>query len=248
MSSTKPLLAFFGATGGSTLAALAPALKDGYDCLTLARTPSKLSSLLLEKGVLQSAIDDHLHITAGDALKPTDVKASLTLNDRTPSIIFSGIGIYSFGFSAPITICTEGMRNIFTALRELKPKEKPLIVALSSTGLARGEEKSDLPLLMKPIYYLGLKAPHEDKMNMEDLIIEEAKKGEQSVISGWIIPRLSMLTHGASQGLDRIREGTAEEPAVGYTISRNDAGLWLFEKIVKGEKEKLEGKKVTLTY
>ena len=32
MANTKPLIAFYGATGGSTIAALVPALKAGYDC------------------------------------------------------------------------------------------------------------------------------------------------------------------------------------------------------------------------
>lgn len=32
MASTKPLVAFYGATGGFTIAALVPALKAGYDC------------------------------------------------------------------------------------------------------------------------------------------------------------------------------------------------------------------------
>ena len=245
---SRPLLAFYGATGGSTLACLVPALKDSYDCLALVRTPSKLTTLLLEKGVPQSTIDTHLHITQGDVLNPSDVRASLTLNNRTPDIIFSGIGIYSLGLSQPVTICADGIRNILDALREIKPVSKPMIVALSSTGITRGEEKDDLPWLMKPLYYLALHAPHADKMNMEDLIVEEAEKGGEGVIGGYILPRASMLTNGASRGLDKIRDGTAEEPAVGYTISRDDVGLWMFEKVVKGERGMLEGKKVTLTY
>lgn len=32
MANAKPLIAFYGATGGSTIAALVPALKAGYDC------------------------------------------------------------------------------------------------------------------------------------------------------------------------------------------------------------------------
>lgn len=32
MASPKPIIAFYGATGGCTLGALVPALKAGYDC------------------------------------------------------------------------------------------------------------------------------------------------------------------------------------------------------------------------
>lgn len=42
MANTKPLIAFYGATGGSTVAALVPALKAGYDCT--ARTQPQSSA------------------------------------------------------------------------------------------------------------------------------------------------------------------------------------------------------------
>ena len=248
MSSSKPLLAFFGATGGSTISALVPALKDSYDCLALVRTPSKLTSLLLEKGVSQSSIDAHLHITSGDVLKSAHVKASLTLNGRCADIIISGIGVPAFMAKEEITICRNGVTNILTALREIKPENKPLLIALSTTGIARGGEKKDLPLLMKPLYTYGLHAPHEDKTAMEGLIVGEVGKGEESMIRGFVMPRPSMLADGKAKGLGKIRVGTETEPAVGYAINRDDVGMWVYEKVVKEEGGKWVGRKPTLTY
>ncbi|KAH8432350.1 uncharacterized protein LDX57_009989 [Aspergillus melleus] len=60
-------IAFFGATGGSTLNCLIPALQAGYRCSALVRSPSKLHDLLHQNNVtvptanlavIQGSIDD----------------------------------------------------------------------------------------------------------------------------------------------------------------------------------------------
>ena len=248
MSSTKPLLAFYGATGGSTLAALVPALKAGYDCTALIRTPSKLTTLL-EKNVPQSAIDAHLHITQGDVLSVDAVKGPLIFNGRTADIIFCGVGVRVFMQRSPeVTICTDAIMNIFTALRELKPSVKPLFVALTSTGLTRPGEPRDLPWLMMPLYHYALANPHADKMRMEKAIEEEAARGKEAVIKGFVMPRPSLLTDGKALGAEKVRVGDERKPAVGYTISRDDVGGWMFENLIEGAAERWVGKKVTLTY
>ena len=247
--STKSLLAFYGATGGCTLACLTPALNAGYDCTALARTPSKLTSALLAKGVSQSAIDEHLHITQGDVLDVSAVRGPLTLDGRGADIIFSGIGITTFAQSrVEVTICAQGVTNILAALREANLPKKPMLVSISSTGITRGEETRDLPLLMVPLYRLGLKNPHADKIHMEEVVEAEMAKGEGSVIRGFVLPRPSFLTDGKIKGVKDVRAGTEKSPAVGYTISRGDVGGWMFEELVVGGGEKYLGKKVTLTY
>ncbi|KAJ5737519.1 uncharacterized protein N7483_002644 [Penicillium malachiteum] len=91
--------AFFGATGGCTNACLAYTLLNGYNVIALARTPSKLTTQLLEQpGLTTSTLDKHLRIIQGDA---TDIEAVIqTLivgeNENKPptlvSSIISGIG------------------------------------------------------------------------------------------------------------------------------------------------------------
>lgn len=118
MNSTKPLVAFFGATGGCGAAALGRALNAGYFCsartisrffstiaekpanmcFTVARTPSKLTELLLANGVSQSAISSQLSVTEGDVRNVSAVKSALTPNGQTVSIIISGIGEHSLLF------------------------------------------------------------------------------------------------------------------------------------------------------
>ena len=250
MSTTKPLLAFFGATGGSTLSAIVPALQAGYDCTALCRTPSKLTTMLREKSVPQSAIDAHLHITTGNVLQVPDVKSNLTLNGRPADIIISGIGITSFAeLRQPTNLCETAVRNIISALSELKPAKKPLLIALSSTGITQGQTPRDLPLLMVPMYAL-LKHPHADKIRMEKAVEEYvASSGEECTIGGYVFVRPSLLMDGKSKGSQKVRVGVESQPAVGYTINRNDVGLWLFENLVEGEgAEKYINRKPSITY
>lgn len=262
MSAPKPLLAFFGPTGGSTIACLILALKSNYTCLALARTPEKLISALLSAGVSQSTISENLHITKGDILETADVTRALTLSDNTADIIISGIGTFptlSTLLFGEITICRNGVANILDALRRLPPpassssttgrkekKKKPLLVALSTTGIYRNSETRDLPFLMFPLYSC-IRVPHHDKVAMEDSITTEMAKREEAVIGGYVMPRPSLLTDGpATEGL--VRAGVETKPAVGYTISRQDVGRWLFENCVAREGDGWVGRKVSLTY
>lgn len=66
--------------------------------LTVARTPSKLTELLLSKGVSQSAISSHLSVTEGDVRDVSVVKSALSPNGQIASIIISGIGERSLRF------------------------------------------------------------------------------------------------------------------------------------------------------
>lgn len=83
---------------------------------------------------------------------------------------------------------------------------------------------------------------------MERVLAEQTAGGEVSEsISGWVMVRPSLLTNGAALGEGSVRVGREEKPAVGYTISREDVGKWIFDNFVRGE-GKWVGEKVSLTY
>lgn len=125
----------------------------------MARTPSKLTNLLISKGVSQSAIDSHLTISQGDVLNVEDVKGPLTLKGRSAEVIISGIGIVNGGdLFYEIKLCGNAASNIITALKELKLTKKPVMVVLSTTGLTRTGPR-DVPLLFKLIYEYMLANP-----------------------------------------------------------------------------------------
>ena len=93
-----------------------------------------------------------------------------------------------------------------------------------------------------------------DKKRLETLVF--ADKGQH--FDNFVIMRPLLLTDGAPKGEAGLRVGwewgvesathTEKEPgpAIGYTVSRKDVGIWTFENaIVRGG---WEGKCVYLTY
>ena len=83
---------------------------------------------------------------------------------------------------------------------------------------------------------------------MERLVAEQTTTGRKSEsISGWVMVRPTLLTNGAALGERKVRAGREGAPAVGYTISRDDVGKWIFENFVK-EGKVWVGQKVSLTY
>jgi hypothetical protein len=92
-------VAFFGATGGCTNACLAYTLLNAYHARALARTPSKLTTLLLtQPGITQDILSSQLEIITGDATDVESVKKTLLVNTDsnntcTPvTSIISGVG------------------------------------------------------------------------------------------------------------------------------------------------------------
>lgn len=271
----KPSIAFFGATGGCAASALALSLKNGYHCsarnppsplflpsLTLlkivARTPSKLTTLLLSKGVLPSTLSTHLTTTHGDVLSASAVRNVLSPSERVVDTIISGIGMVNL--LKDNTICTDATRTILTALAELQPATKPLFLVISTTGITAGPR--DVPLLLGPLYHVLLAKPHNDKRNMEKLVTsqltppssttgtdEKPSPTSGAVISDYIIVRPTLLANGPSlYDEGKVRVGSEGEPVVGYTISREDVGRWVFEVAVRGGGEAWRGERVSLCY
>lgn len=86
---------------------------------------------------------------------------------------------------------------------------------------------------------------------MEALLLAEmAKSADEQAIENFVVVRPSMLTDGPRLGTGKVRVGEeSKKPAVGYTISRDDVGGWLFDEIVKGDgREKYVGQMVSITY
>lgn len=203
----------------------------------------------MKKGVDQSTISDHLHITKGDSLDLEAVKGPLVLNGRPADIIVSGLG--TTPSRQEITLCENSAKNIIAALEELQLPTKPLLVALSTTGIYQDSNTPrDVPYLMKPMYSMMLHQVHADKARMEKTI-EDHHNGGESVISGFVMPKPSMLLDGEAKSIHdpkKIKVGQADSPAVGYVIRRDDVGYWMFENLIHGDGSKWAGTKPSLTY
>jgi hypothetical protein len=265
-------IAFFGATGGVAGSSLAAALRSGYYCTALVRTPSKLISLLTSQhSIPQSTIDTLLTIQAGNVLDPSAC-AKVLISPLNPSTlvdtIFFGIGgspRINWSLWAPFTnddptVCQMGMASVLRALSDLansgisttNDSRKPQIIAISTTGISDGER--DVPWVLVPLYRWALHIPHVDKKEMERL----AQSSAGQTTRGYTIVRPTLLTDGEARGLDKVRAGweygdrqhkdVAQEqgPECGYSIGRKDVGGWIFQRvIVEGG---WEGRCVSLTW
>lgn len=263
MSSSNQLIAFLGATGGCCANALACTLREGRSAVALARTPDKLTNLLLkEHSIPQSTLDAHLTIVRGSA---TDVSAVKALLAHGPATVVSGVGaapalranpLRPVGADQP-TLCADAVATIVAALRELaaegKLAVKPHLVVISSTGV--GGTK-DVPLALRPLYRWVLAEPHADKRAMETATAEAALAAD-SPLAGFVVLRPTLLLDGKAKGVAKVRVGWERHavderaagpgPAVGYSITRADVGGWIFEELIKGNVEEWDGRCVSLT-
>ncbi|KAM0321415.1 hypothetical protein ACHAQA_010131 [Verticillium albo-atrum] len=238
-------VAFFGATGGCGLSALKHALKDNATCIALCRTPEKLTNLV------PTASNPNLIVKEGNAHSLPSVAACLTHPadpTRLVDAISFSIGAYpnlaKMSFEDP-TVCENGIVTLLEALKTLRAQGvtgSPRLSVVSTTGIS--SLGRDVPLLMVPMYHWMLKTPHADKLVMENKVIASSE--------AFTIVRPSLLTDGALNGA-AIRVGVEdpvkkvqESTAIGYTISRNDVGKWIWENALR--ELKYPNKAVSITY
>ncbi|GJJ76072.1 hypothetical protein EMPS_08431 [Entomortierella parvispora] len=265
MSSPSQLIAFFGATGGCTNACLTHTLQAGFHATALARTPTKLTTMLLAQGLSQSVLDSQLTIVKGDIANIAAIKAVLTKNTagtdhvELATQIVSGLGaapIFFKSVTKPVVmdnpnVCEQASQNIVQALTELHHDDKPTITVVSSTGIS--DVKEDVPFGLRFLYHVVLKVPHQDKKRMDEILNENAATSSegQGVLKGVIVIRASLLTGDqdvkGGKGWKKLKVGTEDKPAIGYTVRRQDVGEWIFQEIIKTGGESRLGQRITLT-
>ena len=260
-------IAFFGATGGCALACLTRTLLSEspvYHVNALARTPSKLTNLLKERGVPSEIVDSRLTIISGDVKNAEAVRSTLvTKSERMADIIVCGIGgtpqlrlhPYPVTLNDP-TICEDATNTIIAQVSSLtssgvKPVNgRPYMAIVSTTGISK--RRRDVPYAFVPLYHWFLAVPHEDKRKVETNLAKNIGNLNFTAV------RPSLLMDGPAKSMDAVRVGwelpegpggddQSPGPAIGYTITRDTVGQWMFENLVKGNAEEWGGKMVSLT-
>ncbi|KAI0132991.1 hypothetical protein BJ170DRAFT_268594 [Xylariales sp. AK1849] len=236
-------VAFFGASQGVGLSALQHSLTAGYECIALCRDPSKLTT------ILPTETTPNLEVRQGNVHDTAAVSRCL----KTSQGRFVDEIVFTVG-SKPVlskltvedpTVCGKGITSVLGAIAELRQQGitgRPHVVVCSSTGLSRFGR--DVPLAMVPLYHVMLKLPHEDKQAMEANLIAS---GEE-----FSIVRMSLLVNGGTKkairvGIEDPKTGL-ESKAVGYTISREDAGKWIARNLVIERGANYLNKIATITY
>lgn len=251
--SPLPSVALFGATGGTGLKFLNSVLAADPSARinVLARTPAKLTA-----SFPQSAYPN-LNITKGDIRDIEAVKSTLLIEGVLVDKIVCTVGM-SLKFQgvkvsgADPHICEDAARTIISAISSIRTaspsshEKYPTCIVVSTTGIS--SHGRDIPLAMIPLYHWMLPVPHADKGKTEQLI--------QGYDGDWTIVRPSFLVDGKSKGLEAVRVGV-EVPSenrlvnktIGYTISREDVGNWMFSELIReGGNPQWGHKVVTITY
>ncbi|KAJ9608271.1 hypothetical protein H2200_007259 [Cladophialophora chaetospira] len=271
-------VAFFGATGGVTNAILIHTLLAGRKAIALVRTPQKLRDQLTRQD-LSPEVLSNLTIVEGNALDVYAVKRTLTVSgpNTLPNVIVSGLGgapVFKFQWLRPFQfatldnprICETAAATLIQAMGEIydeqsslraQHEKKPLLTFVSTTGITRGPE--DVPFWIRFLYHQILTIPHIDKRKMEDIYRADAEKSDQQsklfrTIVGIRPTLLTPLDNSPADyrdviGIEKIRAGTEQDPAIGYSIKRGDVGQWVWENVVRQAAGggKWEGQMVSLT-
>ncbi|KAI1185324.1 hypothetical protein F5B17DRAFT_432659 [Nemania serpens] len=242
-TSQTQTIAFFGASGGVGLAALKITLATGRKCIALCRKPEKLAAILPPES------NPNLRIVQGDA---KDINAVSTCLEARPGVLVDQV-ISTIG-GAPIMskltiddpeVCRTGMAVLLNALAKLRSGGavgSPHIVAFSTTGLSRFGR--DIPIAMVPLYHVALKVPHQDKTIMEDRLIASGE--DYTIVRASLMLSEEETTKTVRVGIEDPKTGR-ESVAIGYTITKGDAGRWVAENLVLERKEEYRNKIAMIT-
>ncbi|KAK6949869.1 hypothetical protein Daesc_008192 [Daldinia eschscholtzii] len=246
-SSNTKTIAFMGASGGIGLGALTRALAAGHKCIALCRTPSKLT----DKFPLDKY--PNLKIVQGNAHDSSAVAQCLVDGTTPVDAIVSTIGgVLQFSrmtLDDP-HVCEKGMASLLEAISLVRQQHslsteqwRPRVNVVSTCGIS--QTARDVPILFMPMYKIMLRVPHVDKIAMEALLVDGARDRGYT----YSIVRPSFLVD-EPQPHRKIRVGLGDAPAVGYVISRDDAGRWIYENLLDGKAEEgtYENKIATITW
>ena len=243
MATHRKTVAFLGASTGVGLSALKHTLAAGQRCIALCRIPSKLTA------IFPPETTPNLQIVQGNAHDTAAVSNCLLAEKgKLVDEIISTIGgkfIFSRLTIDDSKVCGKGMASLLEALAQLRSggaTGKPHIVTCGTTGMSHFGR--DLPFAMMPLYYILLKVPHEDKKVMEDRFVES---GEAFTIihASWLVD--GETSREIRVGVEDPKTGR-ESRAIGYTISREDAGKWVADNLVLRLDRNYVNKIVMVTY
>ena len=189
-------LVIFGATGGTGQKLVEQALAANYQVTVLVRNPDALP-----------VQHKHLHVIKGDVLNLDCVEEAISGQEA----VISALGSNNHG---PITICTDGIKQILVAMQR---HEVQRLVALSSYGTADSRHHNLYNLML----WTMVKEKMVDKERMEELVRRSG--------TDWTIVRPTMLTNGPLT--HKYRQGHNLHMKVTSKISRADVADFMLKQV-----------------
>ncbi|KAI0455795.1 hypothetical protein F5B21DRAFT_470647 [Xylaria acuta] len=236
-------VAFFGASGGVGLAALKHTLATGRKCVALCRNPAKLTAILpLESNPNLQVVQGNAHDVA--AVSKCLLARPGVLVDQVISTIGGAFVASKLTIDDP-EVCRKGMAALLDALASLRrdgAAGKPHIVVCSTTGLSRFGR--DIPIAMIPLYHIVLKVPHEDKVIMEDKLVSSGE--DFTIVRPSLMVSDEETTKEVRVGIEDPKTGR-KSAAIGYTITKSDAGRWIAKTLVSKKQEEYSNRIAMIT-
>ena len=188
-------VAIFGATGGTGLEAVMQSLEQGHRVTAFVRDSAKLT--------IQN---EELRVVRGDAMNPTDVEEAVKGQDA----VISALGVSR---RAPLTICSEGTKNIIAAMK--KDNIKRIIV---ESAYGAGDTRKGF---YGNAVWMLIASRIRDKELMEKTL------GESGL--DWAISRPVYLTNGPWTGVYRV--GFELHVGIWPKISRADVADFMLKQL-----------------
>ena len=277
-------------------------IEKGATVTFLLRSPGVFDTDTTIQRYLQSG---HARLVQGDALNIEDVangwEKALEVPSRHVDLVLFTVGEYirfsvaihiilrrsiggtpSFSITRgavidPADLCTRALLNVLRALpsSHRTPTTQPKIIAISSTGITQSS-KERMPIIMRILYSVLLRQPHEDKLGMERVVAHCAgwawrdkepqydvlprhwrsveNTPQEGALKRMLLVRGAMFTDGKCMGdvqqtgdKTPYRGGEGDLKNNGYTISREDVAHFLVEGALK-DWDRWESKVVTVAY
>ncbi|KAG8940853.1 hypothetical protein FRC04_005004 [Tulasnella sp. 424] len=243
-------------------------LKAGHTIVFQLRNPSCFDN---DAEIQPFVTSGEAKLVKGDAMVEEDVCSAWTeanADGEAVDVVLFSVGSFpKFSLTKgwvidPINLCAVSIVNVLSVLPRDPAQQQPRLVAITSVGVT-AESHAKLPFLFKPIFAM-LAAPHADKLGMERVIqwsagwewkdkdpkptiLAEGWKERLGGSEGWlksaVIVRPAMLTDGVEKG----KYKTGENPPGLYSISRKDVAHFIVNDLLQNW-EKWDGKGVAIGY
>ncbi|KAI8957853.1 NAD(P)-binding protein [Daldinia sp. FL1419] len=237
-------VAFFGASTGIGLSTLKHSLAAGYQCVALCRNPSKITAVLTNENA------PNLKVIQGNAHDPATVSRCLEASDgKLVDIVVFTIGGKPIPAKMTIddpNVCEKGITTVLDAIIALRQQGgvgRPYIIACSSAGMSKFGR--DIPVAYVPLCSLLLKVPGADKKLMENKLTASGE--DYTVVRAAMLLTDGETTKPIRVGIEDAETGIKSK-AIGYNISREDAGKWIAQNLIIEKNPTYINKIATIVY
>ena len=206
---TMKTVVVFGGSGLTGREVVHQALGQGYNVVTLARTPSKVlvPDRVAGSGGQPFSSELKLKVVQGDVTSADDVArcfATATAADAE-GVVGTVVALGGKTKDVGPTMLTDGTTNIISSLKSLGGATQPPRIAVV-TSIGAGDSEKQAPMMFRALMYTVMKSIFNDKNNQEKLFTAAGAVGSSL---DYTIVRPGGLGVGEPTGVINVIDGEA---------------------------------------